>query len=548
MLQFQKFYINRTILALLQLKQPHMFRSIHLQVKLKRYLKEYPRYFSYASQNSLNLGNRFSSNIATNETEEKKINQRLLKSFVEAIAIGDLKVTDFAAVSDKFNLKDLDIQFVDKYDIRISSDLNTLMFPFYSLDGECLAVQSLSFTKEKKLLSDCPPELLKNILFGWPLIEHSQKKIIVTSDPLDALAVNQATNGINAISLPLDFKNFSVELLEALKPFTKIIFWLDPHLHDWDIHRLLGESLKEKAFFISSKNTSSALSSLQSGHNLERILNEAKPIYHKCLATFNTYRDSVREEIQGHEKTTGLKWRRFSILNDILKGHRKGELTIFSGQTGTGKTTFLCEYSLDLCAQGLPTLWANFEIPNVKLVKTMVMQFSKQNLIGQVEAFDHWAEKFEKIPMNFINFDGGIRTFEEILQVMERAVESYNVRHLVVDNLQYMLNMEDSHAVLDQLRRQDQIFACLREFACRMKCHVTLVIHPRKEPEFTELNNTSISGTAKAIQEADNILILQTTKTRQYLQVTKNRFDGAKGCVIVEFDKNSLTFTMKKAS
>ncbi|KAF8773429.1 Twinkle protein like [Argiope bruennichi] len=354
MLQFQKFYINRTILALLQLKQPHMFRSIHLQVKLKRYLKEYPRYFSYASQNSLNLGNRFSSNIATNETEEKKINQRLLKSFVEAIAIGDLKVTDFAAVSDKFNLKDLDINY--KF-INIFSP---------------------------------SPRLLKNILFGWPLIEHSQKKIIVTSDPLDALAVNQATNGINAISLPLDFKNFSVELLEALKPFTKVIFWLDPHLHDWDTHRLLGESLKEKAFFISSKNTSSALSSLQSGHNLERILNEAKPIYHKCLATFNTYRDSVREEIQGHEKTTGLK---------------------------------------------LPTLWANFEIPNVKL-----------------------------------------------------------------------------------------------------------------EPEFTELNNTSISGTAKAIQEADNILILQTTKTRQYLQVTKNRFDGAKGCVIVEFDKNSLTFTMKKTS
>ncbi|CAL1297724.1 unnamed protein product [Larinioides sclopetarius] len=548
MLQFEKFCINRTILSLLQLKQPRLFRRIHLQHKLKRYLKEYPSYFYYASQNSFSLGNRFNSSIATNETEEKQIQQRLLNSFVEAIAMGDLKVTDFAAASDKFNLKGLDIQFVDKYDIRISNDLNTLMFPFYSLDGECLAVQSLACNKEKKLLTNQPPELLNDILFGWPLVEKNQKKIIVTSDPLDAIAVNQATDGINAVSLPLDFKKFSVELLNTLEPFTKVIFWLYPQLHDWETHRLLGEKLKEKAFFIRPKYVSSALSSLQSGCNLERILNEAKPLYHKCLATFNTYRDSVREEIQGHDKTTGVKWKRFSVLNDILKGHRKGELTIFSGQTGTGKTTFLSEYSLDLCAQGLPTLWANFEIPNVKLVKTMVMQFSKQNLIGQVEAFDLWAEKFEKIPMSFIDFEGGGRTFQEILQIMERAVESYNIQHLVVDNLQYMLNMEDSYAILDQLRRQDQIFACLREFACRQKCHVTLVIHPRKEPEFNELNNTSISGTAKAIQEADNILILQTTKTRQYLQVTKNRFDGAKGCVIVEFDKSSLTFTMKKAS
>lgn len=61
------------------------------------------------------------------------------------------------------------------------------------------------------------------------------------------------------------------------------------------------------AFACSPKDSSSALSRLQSGANLERILNEAKPLYHKCLATFNTYRDSVREEIQGHEQTTGLK-------------------------------------------------------------------------------------------------------------------------------------------------------------------------------------------------------------------------------------------------
>ncbi|GFW64718.1 twinkle protein, mitochondrial [Trichonephila clavipes] len=177
-------------------------------------------------------------------------------------------------------------------------------------------------------------------------------------------------------------------------------------------------------------------------------------------------------------------WKRFTVLNDLLKGHRPGELTIFSGQTGTGKTTFLSEYSLDLCIQG----------------------------------------------------------------ALENAASAYRIQHLVVDNLQYMMNMEEYNTTLDQFRRQEQIFGYLREFANRRKCHVTLVIHPRKEPEFTELNNTSISGTAKAIQEADNILILQTTKTRQYLQVSKNRYDGDKGCVIVEFDKKSLTFNMKQVN
>ena len=40
-------------------------------------------------------------------------------------------------------------------------------------------------------------------------------------------------------------------------------------------------------------------------------------------------------------------------MSSILKGHRRGELTILTGQTGTGKTTLLSEMSLDLCSQGV---------------------------------------------------------------------------------------------------------------------------------------------------------------------------------------------------
>ena len=47
----------------------------------------------------------------------------------------------------------------------------------------------------------------------------------------------------------------------------------------------------------------------------------------------------------------GVKWKRFDNLNPILGGFRRGELTVFSGRTGSGKTTFLSEYSLDLCNQ-----------------------------------------------------------------------------------------------------------------------------------------------------------------------------------------------------
>lgn len=38
-------------------------------------------------------------------------------------------------------------------------------------------------------------------LFGWSLIQPDDNELVVTSDPLDAIAVNQST-GVSAVSLP----------------------------------------------------------------------------------------------------------------------------------------------------------------------------------------------------------------------------------------------------------------------------------------------------------------------------------------------------------
>jgi len=37
----------------------------------------------------------------------------------------------------------------------------------------------------------------------------------------------------------------------------------------------------------------------------------------------------------------GIKSTEFIFMNEYLKGIRKGEFTVFTGPTGSGKTTFL---------------------------------------------------------------------------------------------------------------------------------------------------------------------------------------------------------------
>ena len=48
-----------------------------------------------------------------------------------------------------------------------------------------------------------------------------------------------------------------------------------------------------------------------------------------------------------------LQFKRWPILNEVLGGFRTAEITVLSGATGVGKTTFLCEYTIDLAKQGV---------------------------------------------------------------------------------------------------------------------------------------------------------------------------------------------------
>ncbi|XP_024062083.1 twinkle protein, mitochondrial isoform X2 [Terrapene carolina triunguis] len=195
--------------------------------------------------------------------------------------------------------------------------------------------------------------------------------------------------------------------------------------------------------------------------------------------------------------------------------------------------------------QGVNTLWGSFEINNVRLAKIMLTQFAVRRLEEQLDQFDEWADKFEDLPLYFMTFHGH-QSIKTVIETMMHAVYMYDISHVVIDNLQFMMGQEQ--LTVDRLAVQDYIVGAFRKFATDNSCHVSLVIHPRKEDEERELQTASIFGSAKASQEADNVLILQDRKLvtgpgKRYLQVSKNRFDGDVGVFPLEFSKASLTFS-----
>lgn len=72
----------------------------------------------------------------------------------------------------------------------------------------------------------------------------------------------------------------------------------------------------------------------------------------------------------------------------------------------------------------------------------------------------------------------------------------------------------------DSFSAQNFAVAQFRHFASSKNVHVSVIMHPRKEDEGKPLQTSSIFGTAKATQEADNVLILQSQPRKEkFLQV-----------------------------
>lgn len=116
-----------------------------------------------------------------------------------------------------------------------------------------------------------------------------------------------------------------------------------------------------------------------------------------------------------------------------------------------------------------------------------------------------------------------------------------DVEHIILDNMQFMISRQNGskNSTFDKFDVQDVAIERFRKFATDRNVHVTLVVHPRKEQEDSKLSMASIYGSAKATQEADTVLILQNDGKRKYIEVKKNRFNGALGYTPLHFDRQS---------
>ena len=97
-------------------------------------------------------------------------------------------------------------------------------------------------------------------------------------------------------------------------------------------------------------------------------------------------------------------------------------------------------------------------------MKKMLMQYAGNPNVLQDDVFEHVADGFESLPMYFMRFYGSTE-IDEVLDAMEYAVYVYDVEHILLDNLQFMLSSSmSSKSGFERFEAQERALEKFRRF------------------------------------------------------------------------------------
>jgi twinkle protein len=309
-------------------------------------------------------------------------------------------------------------------------------------------------------------------LFGWQAIPPSARSVVITEGEIDALTV--ADWGHAALSVPSGVENMDwVEHdFEPLARFERIYVCTDAdepgHKCAAKIAERLGRARCYRVILPGFKDANEAHTSGKFlGPDFDEALANAKTLDPAELRNAGDYSDELWEELHpsspdtlGTETPWTMPWR-----------IRPGEVSVWTGWNGHGKSHLLNHVMLHDMAAGQKCLIASFEMPvaqSLAQIAAMVMARRPESR-GQSDSCLQWLA-----PRLWLYDVCGVKLWRDFLPAFAYACQRYGITRIVIDSLVRVgVGEEDYEA-------QCQFVSALVAFAAEHKCHIHLVAHSRK--------------------------------------------------------------------
>lgn len=200
---------------------------------------------------------------------------------------------------------------------------------------------------------------------------------------------------------------------------------------------------------------------------------------------------------------------------------REGEVTLWSGINGHGKSLVLGQIFLELMRQQRKCCIASFEMHPYKTLARMIRQAlgSNKPSLDFIDEFIEWS-----IDRLWLYDQQGTVKSDRVISVIYYAAEHFGVKHFLIDSLM-KCNVSSTDWDAQKIF-VDKICTVARDTGC----HVHLIAHSRKgEDEFSPPGKFDVSGHADITNLVDNVMTIWRDKRKEQNEVK----DGSPDALII---------------
>lgn len=233
-------------------------------------------------------------------------------------------------------------------------------------------------------------------------------------------------------------------------------------------------------------------------------------------------------------------------LDRKTNGFQMGQLSIWTGKSGHGKSTFISQMLVEAIEQGynvcsysgelkLETFknWIDLQIAgdeNIDLIEDReygrFKKIIKPDVLSKIESWYNeriYCYDNRQIQENIEN--------DFVIHVIEEAIRNYNCKVFLIDNL--MTCSFDNTKIQDFYKAQSDFIGKLSYLTKAYDIHIHLVAHPRKTTGNT-ITQDDISGTSDTFKRADNVFCIERKEDNtNVIKIMKCRETGVNDCEIV---------------
>lgn len=247
----------------------------------------------------------------------------------------------------------------------------------------------------------------------------------------------------------------------------------------------------------------------------------------------------------------------FSALDYCTGGFRGGELSVWTGRRGEGKSTLLSEILLEAVNETRIVCAYSGELPARQFKRFLLPQAAGPGNLTEIPdtrtgRMDYMPSEPDMEEINrwlhgrFLLTDlrqKNAHDEDNILTLFEYAHLSYGAGVFLVDNI--MTTQLKGERELGQWAAQKSFIQRLSAFAKKNDVHVHLVAHPRKAGEHG-LTADDIAGAAEITNLADKVFSVERTgegnEIDAKVRIIKDRETGSREVVPLMFEPKSRRF------